>query len=448
MIDRSIKPEGKGNITFSLPEIKRFELSNGMKVLFVEKNSIPVIQLTLLVNGGSLYDPEGKKGLAYLTSLMLDEGAGNYNSLELDNEIESLGTIFGISTDHEGIYLSMMAMMENAERSTELLSMIMREPHFTEEDFERERNKLFAKLLQFRDDPGYIASVNMEKIIFADSPYECPTIGLLEDVKSISTEDVKEYYKTNIAPDTSTMIVVGNLAEEKIKNLLEKYFGTWEKKSTRTPLEIRFEKRKKKCYFINKPEAAQSEIRMGHISSPRKTEDYYAKTIMNTILGGQFTSRINLNLREDKGYTYGASTSFYFNRISGRFSAQASVQSEHTYDAIVEMMKELKGITEGIKTEEAELSKAYLIKRYPSMFETYSQVGKNMAMLSVFDLPHDYFNTYIEKMESTTLDEIEAAGRNNISLDDMNILVVGNKEVVIPQLDSLTGYEIEEIESV
>lgn len=445
-INRSNPPKENGDILFSLPKFHKFTLNNQLEVNFVKKDNLPIVTLNLVVNAGSKYDPENKNGLAYLTALLIDEGAGEYNSLQLDDEIESLGSIFNISTDNDNVHLSMLSLKENLERSAELLSLIYQSPNFLEDDFIREKKKLLSKILQNENEPSYVASTNFDKIIFNNTSYQNPVLGSVKDIEVISNDDVVKYHKAKFQPQNTKLIVVGNVELEELKNILNKYFSS--KNSTLIePIEKPIlKKQNSKFYIIQKDGSAQSEIRVGHISDMRNEQDYFAKLIANSILGGQFSSRLNLNLREDKGYTYGIHSAFAYYQDAGYFEISTSVNGKDTGAAIKEIQKEISEVKLGIKDEEIEFTKSYLIKRFPAMFETYSQIAHHLSTLLKFNLSDNYFDNYIERITNCTKQEIETAARNKIKMDELVYVIVGDKEIVLPQVKEITDLEIVELD--
>lgn len=444
MINRSVKPEPTNEISFELPSIKEFYLENNLRVLFVKKNNLPILQLSLINEAGSKFDPEGKKGLAYLTAHLIDEGAGKYNALQLDEEFDLLGTAFSTSLDNDNVLLNMLTLEENFDRSLELFSMIVTDPKLNDDDFLREQKKLITKLIQSKTQPSALANKAIDKIIYKGNPYSYPTSGLEKDVTNISNEDIKKFYSDNYAPNNGCLIVVGNSEETVLKNKLNDAFNNWNKKATQ---QIKIEypiKEKTKIYLVNKKDSPQTEIRVGHISTSRKSKDYFARVIMNTILGGQFSSRINLNLREDKGYTYGAHSGFAYNQLMSHFIVSTSVESKYTKNSVDEILKELKEIKLYVKDEEIDFAKSYLIKRFPAMFETFNNVSRNLTTLVVHDLPFDYYNNYIENLSSISKADVEFAALNNIFDDSCAIVLVGDEKTIRDQF-SESEFEIETI---
>ena len=437
-IDRSSSPKEKGNISFQLPEIKNLVLSNGLQIMFVQKNNLPIVQLNLVVSAGSKHDLPNKSGLACLTSSLIDEGAGKYSALELDDEIEKLGSVLSTSVDHDTSLISMISLKDNVERSIELLSIVIKEPSFTESDFRREQEKLFTKIVQLQDDPSYIANTSFDKILFDNTPYSRPSIGTEKGVRNITNNDVKEFYRKYFALNNSTLAIVGNINEEELLELLEKYLADWNHKVDVESSAMEKDKETNTLYIIHREDSAQSEIRIGHLSSGRDAEDFFAKSIMNSILGGQFSSRINLNLREDKGFTYGANSSFHYRKELSSFSVATAVKNENTGAAVEEIMNELSRIKDKIERDELEFAKSNQIKSFPLIFETYSQIARNLAHLIIYSLPDDYFNKFIDNLEKQTLEEVLQAARENIFNDHLCIVVVGDKNIISDQLAKTT----------
>lgn len=436
-LDRSIIPQPTGDIKFNPPQIKDFMLSNGLRVLFVQKEHLPIIKLKLIANSGSFFDPHDKKGLAHLLSLTIDEGAGNYNALELSEEFEVLGSSFSINCNHDNVSFSLSTLTENFERSLELLSTIITNPHFKEEDFHRERRKVEVRLLQIKDDPEELASQAFTHVIHGkNSPYAFPNIGTEKSIQQIEINDIRSFYEKYLSPHSSTLITVGNISEYDLIELLEKYFSSWQKEKKSAPIILEQIKRNHTYYILHKEGSVQTEIRIGHISSKRSTSDYFAKTIMNLILGGQFSSRINLNLREAKGFTYGANSNFWYYKHAGEFCVSTSVALENTVSAVEEILFELENIHKGVTDDEIRFAKSSLIKNFPLRFESYSQIASNLSLLAIHDLPLNYFNYYLENINRVSIEEINAAAVNNIKVEELSIVLVGEKDRLMNDFQS------------
>jgi zinc protease len=442
MTDRTQAPAPKGNITFEIPAIELLKTSNGIDVHFVEKNKLPIVQLIVMFSGGSKFDPADKKGITYLTSLLIDEGAGEFDAFQLNNEFEKLGSVLGITSDHDSFSFSLTSIKENFYRSFELLSKIINEPRMDEKDFEREKKKLLDRILQLKDEPSYIASTAFDKLIFDGNYYSLPEPGFESTVEKITLDDVKNFYRNTLLQSEIKLIAVGNISKEEISGLVEKFLPK-NINNIEEPEYIKPIRGETKFYFIDKEDSAQSEIRIGHLSKNRDAEDFYATRIMNTILGGQFSSRINLNLREQKGFTYGASSAYNYMKNAGYFEVSTSVNIQNTGEAVSEILRELDLIKSNIKKEEIDFAKSYLIKQFPAKFETYTQVARNIVPLITHSLPMDYYNGYSLKLNSVSAEEIIKSANDNICIDNLIVLVVGDKKIIEPQLSAITKNLIE-----
>lgn len=441
-LDRSKKPAPSLELSFILPEEEHFKLDNALDVIFVKRSNLPTLRLNLIINGGSKTDPLHKKGLANLFAMMIDEGAGEYNGLELMDEFDMLGSNFNVSCNNDGIYIGLRTLTENIDRSIELFSKVIIKPHFDEVSFAREKRKVLTRLLQLKDDTEEIASSVFEYLVVGkEDAYAYPLVGYEEDINNISIKDIKDYYKSYFIPNNSALMVVGNIERDELADKLNYYLRGWKPKV----LSIENYKPKLKehpgIYFIHKEDSVQSEIRIGHLSENRGRHDYFPRKLLNTILGGQFSSRINLNLRENKGYTYGASTRFNYFKGCAFFQATTSVSIENTGNAIKEIIKELNLIREGVTETELEFAKSSTILNYPAKFETNRQITYHLTTKYLYDLPYDYFNTYLDKIRDVTIDEVNKSGVDHIHSDKLVIVVVGDREKLIPQLKALNSQE-------
>jgi len=446
MFDRSSAPEPKSKTIFEIPQINTFTLGNGIEVYFVKKESLPIVYLTAFTSAGSKYDTIEKKGVAYLTSLLIDEGAGEFDSLQLNDEFEKIGSIFNVSANPDATNFSILSLKETFDRSVYLLGSILTKPRFEQNDFNREKKKVLDRLLQLKDEAGYIASTVFEKQIFRNTFYEFPEIGLSQAVQSITNEDILNFYKHKFNEKSTKLFIVGNLDKGKLVEVLNKEIGSWANGSE-TDLVFEYPAREKTRYFIiDKKDSAQSEIRVGHIAKKRNAEDFYANRIMNTILGGQFSSRINLNLRERKGFTYGANSSFVYYNNAGFFEVGTAVNLVNTGEAVKEIFNELNGIRKEITAAEIEFAKSYLIKQYPARFETFAQIAKNIESLIIHALPLDELNRYTDKLDSVTNEEVQQAALNNVFPEESFVVICGEKESVAKQLKDELGTDAIELD--
>ncbi len=443
-VDHSIKPQPSDEVKFSLPKIDKFNLENGMEVYFIQKDKLPILQLNLLVNGGSSFDPEGKKGLSNLFSMVIDEGAGKYDSLQLSDEFDSLGTHFSISSSEDNLYFSLQTLKENFDKSLELFSTVILQPHLDEKDFLREQRKMITRILQQQDEPDEIADIVFQFRLFDKvNPYAFPVVGYEGTVKNISIDDIRKFRADYLHPNNSTLIVVGDISKEELQSKLNLYFINWKPENVSNIFAFPYTTQHRKIFLVDKKNTVQSEIRIGHLASKRNEEDYYSKLILNTILGGQFTSRINLNLRERKGYTYGAHSRFNYFKESSYFYVSTSVGLENTANALQEIFNELNGIQKGVTSEELGFAKSSIIRKFPSNFETNKQIASNLIGMVIHSLPEDYFNNYIEEINSLEIDDINNAAKKYVQPEKTVTVIVGDKSKLLEQFKSFDGEIVE-----
>lgn len=428
MLNRTIKPDPLKSIKYNPPNIQGKTFPNRLKLLFSRKDNLPIIYAGAVINSGSKFDPKGKEGLAYLLGMLIDEGAGDFSSLELDDRIEFLGSSLNINVDSDTITLSMISITENFHEAFDILSQIIKNPRLEKEDFERQKKNVLTKILQVKDDPSLLCRSAFQNIIFDGTAYSHSSLGKSKSLKSIETDEVRKFYGTRFRPNETTIVIVGDISFEKAVNLCDEKFSEWDNSAGEDEITVvaNLINSKPGKYLISKNDAPQSEILIGHPLSRRTTENFYSRTVMNTILGGQFTSRLNSNLRESKGYTYGIYSSVNYNMNFGIFSVSTSVQSEVTEDSIRQIMLELQKLKENITDDELEFAKSYLIKRLPSFFESGGQIMKSIFNIAVHNLPLDYYKFYENNINDLSCEQVIESANSNIKDDEMCILIVGN----------------------
>ena len=433
--DRSIKPSPSSEISFRMLSQSKFKLNNGLDIHFVNKNDLPIVRLNVVINAGSKFDPDNRKGISNLLSMCIDEGAGNFNALELSEQFDLLGAHFSINCNNDTIQITLQTLKENFSAGLDLLGMILTKPRLAEKDFEREKSKIQTRLKQLSDDPDYLANTSFESFLFGKNhSYSFPVLGLDDNIAIINNDDIKSYYNKFILPNNSFIIAVGDISEEELKQNLNEKISVWEKSKVDFQIGTTGSPDKKTVYIVNKKDSVQTEIRVGHHSTGRKSKDYFSKYILNTILGGQFTSRINLNLREKHGYTYGAGSSFNYYKDGAYFCVSTSVGIENTANALNEIFYELTNIRKGVTEEELSFAKSSIVRKFPLNFETYRQVSSHIIGRVIYDLPDDYFDKYIENINAVTIDEVNEAAAENIFADSIMTVLVGDKDKLAEQL--------------
>lgn len=441
---RSKKPKPSESINFTIQRHSKLKFDNGLNCYFVRKDVLPIVRINVIINSGSKYDPESKKGLANLLAMCIDEGAGEFDALQLSEQFDLLGAQFSIYANADSIQIVVQTLTENFSRSIELLSKVLMSPHLHAEDFEREKRKILTRLQQLKDDPDFLASTAFEYYLLGNkNPYSFPTLGFTNTINNISNKDISSFYRQNVLPGNTFFVVTGNLTENTVVKALDSNFNNWQKQTTADKLTISKKDDKNIIYVLDKKDSVQTEIRIGHQTSGRKSGDYFAKQLLNTILGGQFTSRINLNLREKHGYTYGAGSAFNYFQNSAYFLVSTSVGIENTSNALREIFNELHNIRNGVTEKEVDFAKNSIKQKFPLNFETYSQVASNITSKIMFDLPDNYYETYLENIDEVTIDDINNAAIKYVLPDIAATVLVGDKEKIKSQLGKVNSGEVQ-----
>jgi predicted Zn-dependent peptidase len=429
--DRSTPPPLEEPPRLTLPPVQEHTLSNGARVLLMEKHQVPVVQITIIVRAGSAYDPADRIGLASIMADMMDEGAGSRDALELADAIDFLGARIGVGATMHTITASLFTAVPKLDDALPLLADVVLRPTFPEDELERKRVSRLTSLLQAHDEPSTVASVLFAKALFGDHPYGNPRVSTETSLRAITVRDLREFHGAHIKANNATIVVVGDVMPEDILPRLERALGDWEAGDLATPtLAAPAQVARREVLLVDKPGAAQSEIRIGRIGAARKTKDYFALEVMNTVLGGSFTSRLNQNLREDKGYTYGAGSGFGYNLLPGPFRAASAVQTDATQAALEEFFKELAAIREPIPDEELTRARNYLALGFPADFQSVRGIAGNLEDIAVYDLPLDYFNGYVDRVLDISQRDVRDVASRYIEPETMLVVVVGDRATI------------------
>jgi len=431
-IDRTKPPELGPPPAVSLPPIVTRQLPNGLKLLIVEQHELPLADFVLLVGSGTTADPAGKMGVANLTVSMLREGTITRKSLDIADQAAFLGITLSPTSSWESSTLSLHTPTAQLDSALALFADVALHPSFPANEFDRLRKNRLTELLQLRDQGPAIANLVFPAIVYGNThPYGLASIGTEGSVKSLTTADLQSYYQANFKPNNATLIIVGDVNPDRIEQKVSELFGGWQRgdapqltygeppKRTTTTI-----------YLVDKPGAAQSSFRIGGVGVPRSTKDYFALTVMNTILGGSFSSRLNQNLRETRGYTYGASSRFDMRRAAGPFTAGAEIVAAKTDSALLEFMKELNSIRQSIPAEELSRAKRYLQLQLPGNFETTQQIAAALVPVALYNLPLDYYNNYVQSIERVTQADVNRVAQQYVNPGYLAIVIVGDRKSV------------------
>lgn len=446
-VDRSALPRPGPSVRFTFPEIRRRRLANGLNAWTAEHRDVPLVSVLVMVRAGAAFDPADRAGLAALTGDLLDEGCGSLDAMALHESIGRLGAQLDTEVGADATLIGMTTLARSAAPSLELLAEMVIEPRFDERDFDRVRDLRLNRLLQLREMPPAVAERVFVKLLYGEHPYGHLPIGSESSLRAMQAGEAAAFHRQMYDPKRVTVIAVGDGSHEQLAALVEKTFGRWQSHGDEgtyadpaaQPVPVRDPALASKLHVISRTGAPQSELRLGHVAVARTSPDYHALVTLNLVLGGQFVSRINTNLRERKGYTYGARTSFDFRRGPGPFVLHASVQSEATVDAVREALRELRDIRRDrpVTPAELELGRAALTRGYPRNFETAEQIGRAVAQLALYDLPEDYFTEFVPKMMQLTPDDLTRAAEAHLDPDRLLAVIVGDPEKIGTTLPEL-----------
>jgi predicted Zn-dependent peptidase len=431
--DRTAVPKTGAPPALHLPTIQKRQLSNGLPVWLVERHEVPVVQANLVVLRGSADDPTGKFGVASLTAAMLEEGAGTRTSLELADAVDFLGATLGATSGIDSSAVRLHVPVTRFADALPLMADVALRPTFPKDELERLRRERLTGILQARDNAATIDALAFSRVLYGPTHrYGTAASGTAATIAALGTDDLRAFYASAFQPGNATLLVVGDTTMDKALPLLESSFGGWKAApaAARANMPVAPQPAIRTVYLVDKPGAPQSQIRIGSIGVPRSTPDYFPVQVMNTVLGGSFSSRLNMNLREKHGYTYGASSLFDMRASAGPFVAAAGVQTDKTADALREFFNELNGILEPVPADELSREKNYVSLRYPQGFETTSDISRRLEDAIVYHLPDDFFSTYVPSIEGVTAADVQRVAKRYIQPGRLAVVVTGDRKAI------------------
>ena len=442
-VDRSVMPAPAREPVFTPPTPVHRRLSNGLGITVVEKPGLPIVAFGLLLRTGATTDPEEIPGLAALTTAMLPEGTQSRSSQEIAAAFEFIGAHLSNNTHREFTLLSTETLSKQWPTALELVGDLVQHPTFPEHELERVRREHLTDLRRAKDDPNVVAQQVMPGLVFGrGSAYGHPVVGTEEAMTALSREDQQRQFQEHYGPEAATLIVVGDVTLEETMKRAEAELGGWSAvpgHATEPVPATGVQPSPTTIYLVDKPGAAQSVIGVGDPTVPRQHADYFGLTLLNHAFGGQFSARLNQNLRQDKGYSYGFHSSIQWHRGPSLLLAGGSVQTAVTKESVREILQEFQDIHDSrpLSQEELETAKAALLLGYPATFERPGQVLGHLIQGVLHDLPDDYFQTVSAKVSAVSLDEVHRICVERIHPDQLKVLVVGDQQVVKPGLREL-----------
>ena len=447
-IDRSAPPRADAIRPFHFPHFLRTRLPNGLAVLAARHSELPLISMELLLPAGGQYDPEGQSGLASLTAAVLDEGTERRSAMEIATTAERLGGYFATAADWDVGFLATGLLAQNRTDALELLADVAFHPTFPTAEVERIRRQRLAEILRRMQDPASLADDRFLRVLYEGTSYAHPLIGEEASLAALDREALVGFYQRHYRLDSgldggldgAILIAVGDFDPEALLREAESTFATGGPATPPAPPpEIHPPSRPGiSVHIVDRPGAVQTELRMGHPGVSRNHPDYPSLVVFNGLLGGKFTSRINLNLRERHGYTYGASTRFSGRMGPGPFTVSAAVATESTGASAREILFELRRIREElVEPEELTETQSYLIGVFPYTMQTIGDLAKRLETLAIFGLPDDYYTRHLERIAGVTREDVLDVARRHLDPEHVAIVAVGPAEALEPQLQGL-----------
>ena len=439
-LDRNVVPPLGPPPTVTLPPATRHTLSNGLEVIVVRQPELPVVDVELVVRAGAATDPVGKAGRAELTADLLDEGTATRDALALSEAFDQLGASLSTGAGWDASRVRLHVLSGRLAPALELFGDIVRNSAFAQTEFDRKRSETLTAILQEQDEPASLARDAFAELVYgAAHPYGLPLMGTRSTVEGLTRADVLDYYRTWYRPNNAFMVVVGDVRAESLVPMLERALGAWRRADVpATSLPGAPAAVPTAIHIVDKPGAAQSEIRIGQVGVARSTMDYFPLLVMNTVLGGSFTSRLNTRLREERGYTYGAGSIFDMRASAGPFSARAGVFTDVTDSALVVFMREIWQLRdEPVGADELSRAKNNLALGFPGRFETAGETAALLADAALYGLPPEFFTSYVERVLAVTASDVQRVAREYLDPDRLVIVVAGDREKIEARLAPL-----------
>lgn len=426
-------------------DIKKVRLDNGLTVLGLEYRKLPLAHITVMIKRGSERDPEGKEGLADLTSEMLTLGTQGRDSQQLALEMEQLGAQYSASSGWDASFVEAFGLSKDFTALLTLVGDMLLQPTFPHEEMQQSQQRRISRLIQQRDEAEVIANEIIIQRLLEHTPYAHPTYGTIPSLGGMTGEDPRSFYDHHFSPQDTVLLVIGDLTFEEMKKEAEALLGNWKADGkTDEQLLSPTTPTGRKIIVVNRPDLTQSQIRVGMLGINRKDKQYIPFKVMNYIFGGGgFSSRLMQRIRAEKGYTYGISSSFQAGHIAGPFIISTFTPTATTVPVIEEIVTVMeKFIKEGTHPQELEEAKNFFRGSFPLRLETPGQMAGELLKLELYNVPFDYFSTYPEAIGNVTLDEINSLASSYLLPKDLIIVVAGRAEGLVESLRSWGEVEL------
>lgn len=445
----TVRPSPGPPRPYHFPVFTRTRLASGVVVLVAPVRRLPVCTLSVVVDAGAELDPPRLEGCAIMTARAMEEGTREYQGLEFTERLERIGAALSATADWDSASFSMSVMAERLPAALDLLAAVIREPAFPPNELERLREERLSEIAQIRSEPRGLASETFSRVVYdADSRYATPVGGSETSVRALTREDLVRHHASFFTPGRTIVIVAGDVESREVERMVERAFSGWAVETV--PAEPRRGEAAAldgRVFVLDRVDAPQSELRVGHPGVARAHPDYFPLVLLNAILGGLFSSRINLNLREEHAYTYGAHSAFEWRRGAGPFTVRTAVESGVTAAAVTEILKEIEKLREEPVTDaELSLARDYLSGVFPVRFETSLAIAAALAQLVTYDLVADYYDTYRDRINEVSAADVLRVAKAHLQPAQLSVVVVGDAGQIREPLRGLSMGEPVEVQ--
>jgi zinc protease len=440
MVDAPPRPGAGAPRPYAFPSFETRILANGLRLIVAHVPAYPVVTTLAVIEAGATRDPRDFEGLAQLTTRALTEGTRDMDALALTTRLEMLGTTLDTGADWDSAIVQLTALSSRIDDALAVLAEVLCHPAFPEDELERLRGERLADLAQLRAEPRGLSDVFFSRLLYTRaSRFARLAGGDEESVGRLARDQVQAYHREFYRPDATALLMVGDIEVERAVKLANTHFSGWTGKAppvTEPPAQQRYPE--SRVHLVHKADAPQSEVRVGHVTIPRLHDDYFPVVVMNAILGGLFSSRLNLNLREAHAYTYGAHSAFDWRRAASPFEISTAVETAVTADALREIMHEFTRIrSEAVSEAELSLAVSYLVGVFPIRFETTAEVAGGLANVEIFRLPSNYFGVYRDKVRAVTAADVLRVAHTHLDPARLQVVVVGDADAIRTPVEAL-----------
>ncbi|MGH7674851.1 MAG: M16 family metallopeptidase [Gemmatimonadales bacterium] len=445
-VDRTRPPAAGSLRPYRFPQVERVQLGNGLQVLVVERPALPIVTLSLVLPAGAELDPAGQGGLAQLAARLLTEGTKTQTAAQIAESLEGLGGTISSSAGWDAAFVQVTVLARNADPAMRIMADVTVNASFPEREVERLKNQRLAEIQQQRARPEGLANEMFYRLAYdSGSAYAWPSGGTPETVRGLTREHFAAFHGATYRPNAATLIAVGAVRAADVRRLAGQHFGAWTRGELRARQPVaRPGRAGGRIYLFDRPAAVQSALAVGGLAIARNDPDYIGAQVLNTVLGGAFGSRINMNLREARGYTYGAFSGFFTPRMTGSFAAQSAVRTPTTDSSVTELLKEMRRIRdEAVPADELEGARQNLIGRFPADLLTNQALATALSNRVVYGLPADYYDTYRDRIAAVDAGTVQALARKYVNPASFVWVIVGDASVVEEPLRKLGGMPVE-----